>query len=102
VLLLGIAFKNESDDLRESPNVDLARMLITAGYDLAIFDPHVAPQNLMGQNLGVLSNSPFIRKLLVTQDVVETTEWDLVIDPRSSAGKYSIDAARTVDINRLS
>jgi GDP-mannose 6-dehydrogenase len=101
VLLLGIAFKNKSDDLRESPNVDLARMLITAGYQLSIFDPHVAPQNLMGQNLGVLSNSPFIRKLLVDQEVVESTEWDLVIDPRSSASEYSLNATRTIDINRL-
>jgi GDP-mannose 6-dehydrogenase len=101
VLLLGIAFKNESDDLRESPNVDLARMLITAGYQLSMFDPHVVPQNLMGQNLGVLSNSPFIRKLLVDQAVIESTAWDLVIDPRSAASKYSLTSASIVDINRL-
>lgn len=101
VLLLGIAFKNDSDDLRESPNIDLARMLITAGYQLSIFDPHVAPQNLMGQNLGVLSNSPFIRQLLVDRTVVESTDWDLVIDPRSAADDYALNAARTVDINRL-
>lgn len=101
VLLLGIAFKNKSDDLRESPNVDLARMLLTAGYQLSIFDPHVKPENLMGQNLGVLSNSPFIRQLLVDQAVVENTAWDLVIDSRSAADKYSITASRVVDINRL-
>lgn len=73
VLMLGIAFKNESDDLRESPNVDLARMLLTAGFRLSVYDPHVAPQNLMGQNLGVLSNSPFITRLLITRDDVERT-----------------------------
>lgn len=101
VLILGIAFKNKSDDLRESPNVDLARMLITAGYQLSIFDPYVTPQNLMGQNLGVLSNSPFIRELLIDQAAIESTEWDLVIDSRSSAAQYSIIATRTVDINRL-
>jgi GDP-mannose 6-dehydrogenase len=101
ILLLGIAFKDESDDLRESPNVDLARMLITAGYQLSIFDPHVAPQNLIGQNLGVLSNSPFIRDLLVDRAVIESTEWDLVVDSRSSAGRYSLTATRIVDINRL-
>lgn len=101
ILMLGIAFKNQSDDLRESPNVDLARMLITAGYQLSIFDPFVAPQNLMGQNLGVLSNSPFITRLLVNQEIVETTPWDLVVDTRSVAAAYKLDADRIVDINRL-
>lgn len=101
VLLLGIAFKNKSDDLRESPNVDLARMLLTAGYQLSIFDPHVEPQNLMGQNLGVLSNSPFIRQLLVDQSIVENTAWDLVIDSRSTADAYDLTASRIVDINKL-
>ncbi|GJF14789.1 GDP-mannose 6-dehydrogenase [Mycolicibacterium cyprinidarum] len=101
VLLLGIAFKDQSDDLRESPNIDLARMLITAGYQLSIFDPHISPQNLMGQNLGVLSNSPFIRRLLVDQAAAEDAEWDLVIDTRGSVDKYAIRSVRTVDINRL-
>jgi len=55
----------------------------------------------MGQNLGVLSNSPFISALLVDQAVIESTAWDLVIDPRSSAGEYSLTAVRIVDINRL-
>lgn len=101
VLMLGIAFKDESDDLRESPNVDLARMLITAGYQLSIFDPHVAPENLMGQNLGVLSNSPFLRQILVDQTIAENGEWDLVIDTRGTAASYSLKAERTVDINSL-
>ncbi|MGN7780847.1 nucleotide sugar dehydrogenase [Mycolicibacterium sp. 22603] len=101
VLMVGIAFKDNSDDLRESPNVDLARMLITAGHQLSIFDPHVAPHNLLGQNLGVLSNSPFIRELLIDQTAAEQKRWDLVVDTRSSAGRYAIKADRTVDINRL-
>ncbi len=101
VLMLGIAFKDESDDLRESPNVDLARMLITAGFQLSIFDPHVAPENLMGQNLGVLSNSPFLRRLLVDQAFAENGEWDLVIDTRGTAAKYPLKAVRIVDVNSL-
>lgn len=101
VLMLGLAFKDKSDDLRESPNVDLARALITAGYQLAIFDPYVEPRNLMGQNLGALSNSPVIRDLLVDQTMIESEEWDLIIDTRTIAGHYKLTAARTVDVNRL-
>ena len=99
--MLGIAFKEDSDDLRESPNIDLARMLITAGYKLSIFDPHVEPQHLLGQNLGVLSNSPFTRQLLIDQAAAENTTWDLVIDTRGRAAAHSLNADRTVDISRL-
>lgn len=52
VLLAGLAFKQGTDDLRESPQVDLARRMIAAGFDLDIFDPHVVPDRLVGQNLG--------------------------------------------------
>lgn len=101
VLLLGISFKRDSDDLRESPNIDLARMLIADGYQLSIFDPHVTPENLMGEHLGVLSDAPFIRKLLVEQSMAEETRWNLVIDSRSCAEDYAIEADRVVDVNRL-
>ncbi|MBB3042241.1 nucleotide sugar dehydrogenase [Nocardioides soli] len=101
VLMLGLAFKDKSDDLRESPNVDLARMLITAGYQLSVFDPFVAPHSLVGQNLGALSNSPFIRDILVDEETVHATMWDLVIDSRSIASDLDLDVGPVVDINAL-
>lgn len=101
VLMLGLAFKSGSDDLRESPNLDLARMLLTAGYDLAIFDPHVVVEQLMGKNLGVLTDSPALQKLLVNEETVSTRTWDLVIDTRSVASEYEVKAGSVIDINRL-
>jgi len=43
VLLVGLAFKLETDDLRESPAVDMARKLLEAGFDLDIYDPKSRP-----------------------------------------------------------
>jgi GDP-mannose 6-dehydrogenase len=76
-------------------------MLITAGYQLSIFDQYVTPQNLIGQNLGALSNSPFIRELLVDQSDVESTHWDLVIDSRGTADRFELTTARTINISKL-
>jgi UDPglucose 6-dehydrogenase len=39
VALLGLAFKPETDDIRESPALRLARRLIDAGADVVGFDP---------------------------------------------------------------
>ncbi|WP_311210875.1 MULTISPECIES: nucleotide sugar dehydrogenase [unclassified Aeromicrobium] len=101
VLLLGLAFKDKTDDLRESPNIDLARSIIDAGYRLAIYDPYVSPENLMGQNLGVLSGSPFVRDLLVSKETAESRTWDRVIDSRSIAADLDLDLALVADVNRL-
>src|SRR5690606_12481123 len=69
VLIAGLAFKAGTDDLRESPNVDLARKLLEAGYELRIFDPKLEPSRLRGQNLGyAYSNLPTIDQLLIQRD----------------------------------
>ena len=51
ILLLGLSFKAGTDDLRNSPLLDLAEILVEAGYDLAIYDPDLDPARLVGVDL---------------------------------------------------
>jgi GDP-mannose 6-dehydrogenase len=65
VAMLGLSFKADTDDLRESPNVELAERLIGKGFDMRIYDPIVNPERLMGSNLRyVESRLPHLRRLL--------------------------------------
>ena len=42
ITLLGLAYKADIDDLRESPAVEIAGVLRKRGYDLRLHDPHAA------------------------------------------------------------
>jgi GDP-mannose 6-dehydrogenase len=79
VLLLGLSFKSETDDLRESPLVDLAETLIGKGYDLKIHDPDLKGRTLIGANLRFIDDRlPHLSRLLVG-DVVDVTKPALVV-----------------------
>jgi GDP-mannose 6-dehydrogenase len=66
VAMLGLSFKMNTDDLRESPNVELAERLIGKGFDVRIYDPIINPDRLMGSNLRYIeSRLPHLRRLLV-------------------------------------
>jgi GDP-mannose 6-dehydrogenase len=63
--IFGLAFKENTDDLRESPAVTLVEQLIGKGRSLRIFDPHIRLDRIRGTNRAyVLSAIPHIGQLL--------------------------------------
>jgi UDP-N-acetyl-D-mannosaminuronic acid dehydrogenase len=45
IACLGLAYKADVDDVRESPAVEVVRQLTAGGYHLRVFDPHVERAN---------------------------------------------------------
>jgi GDP-mannose 6-dehydrogenase len=102
VLMLGLAFKADSDDLRESPNIDLARKIVQAGYGLSVYDPSLEPSKLIGQNLGyAYAQLPSMSDLLVDKATVEAGGFDRVIDTSGVAKTLALGGVDVVNINAL-
>ena len=67
VLLVGLAFKAGTDDLRGSAMLELAASLLMKDYTVHIFDPDVAPRNLIGANQRfAAAKLPALETLLVS------------------------------------
>jgi GDP-mannose 6-dehydrogenase len=64
--IFGLAFKENTDDLRESPVVSMIEQLIGKGRELRIYDPHIRIEKIYGSNRQfVLGAIPHIGKLVL-------------------------------------
>jgi len=75
--MLGLVFKPDTDDLRESPVVELAQTLLGRGRELRIYDPYLNVARLSGSNKQFIDKQiPHLTKLLVgsAQEVVATSD----------------------------
>lgn len=107
--ILGMSFKEGTDDLRESPMIEIIERLIGKGYELRIFDRNVSLASLVGANRDfILNRIPHISRLMA-QTIAEVLEHAHTIvignmDPAFAAvpsqlkeNQYLVDFARVVN-----
>ncbi len=77
--LIGLAFKPNTDDMRESPYVTVAKRLLGEGLKLRIFDPGVAPDRLVGSNRQAVQSSLGHLEELLVQRLSELDDCDTIL-----------------------
>jgi GDP-mannose 6-dehydrogenase len=90
--VIGLAFKEETDDLRESPVVTMLEQLIGKGRDVRVFDPHIRLDEIYGANRTfILESIPHIGRLL-SANLEEVLGWadHLVLAQKQSAATMKL------------
>ncbi|MDD3807689.1 MAG: nucleotide sugar dehydrogenase [Candidatus Marinimicrobia bacterium] len=104
ILVLGMAYKKDIDDLRESPAIDIYNMLVKKGAEVIYHDPYCPVLKLDGA--GSIESAPLTKDLLEEMDcVVITTDHssvdyqdvvdhaNLIVDARNATkGLKNIDS----------
>ncbi len=90
ILMLGVAYKPDIDDVRESPALDVLRLLELRGAELYYNDPHVPSLKMNGT---VLTSQPLSPELIASMDCV------VVITAHSAYDWTSIKAAAKVIVD---
>ena len=106
ILVLGISYKKNVDDMRESPSVFLMEKLRNLGAEIGYSDPHVAVFPKMREHYFELASVPLTPAVIAGYDcVLIATDHDrfdyqmikanakLIVDSR---GKYPVDADNIV------
>jgi len=106
--ILGLSFKAGTDDLRESPIVEITERLLGKGYDIQIYDENVELARLTGTNRDFLLNHiPHISNLLVN-DIDQVLEHGETIIVGNSAAEFAAiiegmgDDKHIIDLVRIS
>jgi UDP-N-acetyl-D-glucosamine dehydrogenase len=97
--VLGVAYKRDVDDVRESPALDVIQLLQEKGADVSYHDPYVPQIRLEGER--IMKTSAYSEKWLSEADCVviitnhSSYDWaevlahaDVVVDTRNATANY--------------
>ena len=95
--VIGLAFKENTDDLRESPVVSLLEQLIGKGRNVRVYDPHIRLDSIYGTNRDfILTAIPHIGRLLESkvETVLDWSDHVVLAQPPSAELAQAIRTSR--------
>ena len=95
VLVLGVAYKKDIDDIRESPAIDVIRLLDHRGAVVTFHDPHVPVLREDGMEL---TSTPLNRETLTQSDcvIIVTDHSDVDYDMVAQYAPIVVDTRRAL------
>lgn len=105
VCILGLSFKNHTDDLRESSMVEVVQTLLGRGYTIRIYDPALDLASLVGSNRRVFdSRMPHLASLLKSNLPEAVGAQGLIVAAQRCASIEELKACvtprhRVIDVN---
>jgi GDP-mannose 6-dehydrogenase len=100
--MVGLSFKANTDDLRESPLVMLAEILLGKGFDLRILDPGIQVTRLHGRNLAYVDQHlPHLARLLCDSTEQLLSHAELLVlgtDVANCLETGSLSGRRVIDL----
>src|SRR5690606_19310051 len=107
VLVLGAAFKPHTDDIRESPALEVADLLQLAGASVAVYDPHVRAEVVTQAFPGLEVCDDLLRGAAGADALVLATEWpeflDLPLEDLAAVMRrpFILDGRNVLDAQRV-
>lgn len=98
IILLGLSFKAGTDDLRNSPYVDLVESLLGKGFDLVLYDDNIKLAKLTGKNKEYIDKKiPHLTELLSNKSLRATIDSGDVIIVCNREKQFLIELETTSD-----
>ncbi len=97
IAIFGLAFKQNTDDLRDSPVIPLIEYLIGKGREVRVFDPQITPARIYGTNREfILTAIPQIERLMVAsfEELVDWCDCLVVAQPPQREMSVALAAVR--------
>lgn len=102
IALLGLAFKPQTDDIRDAPALEIARLLLADGADVSACDPMAARRAAAAEPRAQISDDP-LAALAGADAAVLCTEWPQFVEldwaaaARRMRGRIVIDGRNALD-----
>ena len=98
VAMIGLSFKKGTDDLRESPYLTLAELLLGKGIELKIYDPDIKIERLLGSNFEYIKKSSHLLTYLNNNLDIVLQGIDSAIICKSLLDAKEIEKLRNIKI----